>query len=141
VEQVEAFISPAPPHVPVITCYLEDDKQFNLYYVPLEIVIAINKLAGHEDYENSRESVFEILPFFKDIVRTLSEYIVNVKIDALDNETLLYSATLELKLDSIRIKRRMIPSHAIYLALLTNKPLYVKKELVERQDEMLDEEG
>ena len=37
----------------------------------------------------------------------------------------------------------MIPSHAIYLAMVSGKPIYVKEELVENEEAMraLEEEG
>ncbi len=134
VVSVESFITPAPPHVPVISCNLEDGRQFVLYYVPLEITIAINKLLGYGYLEDMhRESVFELLPTFDNIVRELDNTIERVVIDELDRETYLYTATLELRAGSVKIKRKMIPSHAIYLALLTNKPIYVDEELVEQQ--------
>jgi len=41
VEKVEAFVTPTLPHTTVIVCYLENGKQFVLYYVPIEIVMAI----------------------------------------------------------------------------------------------------
>jgi bifunctional DNase/RNase len=36
------------------------------------------------------------------------------------------------------MKIPMIPSHAIYLALITDKPVYVKKELVDKRDDLAD---
>ena len=133
VRRVEAFIMPTPPHVPVITCHLEDGRQFNLYYVPLEIVIAINRMQGG-DYDVDRESVFDILPALKDELTFLSRRIGNVYIDSIDYETMLYSATVEIKANGLTLRRRMIPSHAVFLALMFDKPIYVKDELVKYQE-------
>lgn len=136
VTKVEAFVLPTPPNVPVITCHLEDGRQFNLYYVPLEIVVAINKMQG-EGYEVERESVFDILPTLKgELLEVLSRRVVRVLIDGIDYNTMLYSATLELKVDGITLKRKMIPSHAVFLALISEKPIYVKEDLVKYQEYM-----
>jgi len=142
VEHVEAFVTPAPPHVPVISCHLENGKMFTLYYVPPDIVLAINKLqdSGYAE-PGDRESIFELLLSFNKILEELGSFVDRVIINELDRETYLYTATLELRLDSIRIRRRMIPSHAIYLALVSGKPIYVDERLVEEQERMERDEG
>jgi len=136
VVKIEAFLMPTPPYTPVISCHLEDGRQFNLYYVPYEIVIAINRIQG-EDYEVDRESLFDVLPMiageFKD---ALKSRVRAVYIDGLNRKTMLYSATMEIKVNGAIIKRKMIPSHAIYLALLTNSEVYVAEELVKHQEEL-----
>ena len=136
VERVEAFVLPTPPHVPVITCHLEDGRQFNLYYVPLEVVVAINRMQGGQ-YEVDRESVFDILPTLKDeLMGVLGKRIGRVYIDGIDFETMLYSATVEIRADGVTIKRKMIPSHAVFLALMSEKPIYVREDLVKYQEYM-----
>jgi len=136
VVKIEAFLMPTPPYTPVISCHLEDGRQFNLYYVPYEIVIAINRIQG-EDYEVDRESLFDVLPMiageFKDVLKSR---VRAVYIDGLNRKTMLYSATMEIKVNGAIIKRKMIPSHAIYLALLTNSEVYVAEELVKHQEEL-----
>ena len=136
VVKIEAFLMPTPPYTPVISCYLEDGRQFNLYYVPYEVVIAINRIQG-EDYDVDRESLFDILPMiageFKD---ALKARIKAVYIDGLNRRTMLYSATMEIKVNGAIIRRKMIPSHAIYLALLANTEVYVADELVKHQEKL-----
>ena len=136
VVKIEAFLMPTPPYTPVISCYLEDGRQFNLYYVPYEVVIAINRIQG-EDYDVDRESLFDILPMiageFKD---ALKARIKAVYIDGLNKRTMLYSATMEIKVNGAIIRRKMIPSHAIYLALLANTEVYVADELVKHQEKL-----
>lgn len=136
VTRVEAFILPTPPNVPVITCHLEDGRQFNLYYVPYEIVAAINRMQGG-GYDVDRESVFDILPTLKEeLLEVLGKRVVKVLIDGIDYETMLYSATLELKVDGLTLKKKMIPSHAVFLALISEKPIYVKEDLIKYQEYM-----
>ena len=134
VNEVEAFISPTPPHVPVLACHLEDGRSFYLYYVPVEIVIAINNMMGG-GYVVDRESLYDILMLFRDeIVNVMRKRIERVIVDEINPETLLYSATVEIRADGVLIKRKMVPSHAIYLALLAGKDIYVDKKLVDQQE-------
>jgi len=136
VVKIEAFLMPTPPYTPVISCHLEDGRQFNLYYVPYEIVIAINRIQG-EDYEVDRESLFDVLPMIAgELKDALKSRVRAVYIDGLNRKTMLYSATMEIKVNGAIIKRKMIPSHAIYLALLTNSEVYVAEELVKHQEEL-----
>lgn len=137
VVKIEAFLLPTPPYTPIITCHLEDGRQFNLYYVPYEVVIAINRMQG-EDYGVDRESLFDILPMitseFKD---ALKGRIRAVYVDYLNRETMLYTATMEINVNGTIIRKRMIPSHAIYLALITGSEIYVADELIKYQEEII----
>ncbi len=137
-EQVEAMVTPNPPHTAVIVLTLEDGRNFTLYGVPYEIVVAINKLQNPEEYAtyNTRESVFEVLLHFRDDLKPVASRLIRVVVDELDYNTGLYSAKAEFDLGGIVMRKRMIPSHAIYLALLFNKPIYVLKRLVDEQEEM-----
>jgi bifunctional DNase/RNase len=137
-EQVEALVAPNPPHTAVIVLTLEDGRSFTLYGVPYEIVVAINKLQNPEQYGsiNARESVFEILLHFRDELKRVGSRLIRVVVDELDYTTGLYSAKAEFDLGGIVLRKKMIPSHAIYLALLFDKPIYVVKRLVDEQEEM-----
>ena len=126
--------------IPKITCKLEDSRDFVLYHVPLEIVRAINKMKGmyEEDPKKLRQSLFDILPYFETALEQFRNVIEKVVIDELDEDTGLYTAKLYLDLDKVKMRIPMIPSHAIYLALITDKPIYVKKDLVDRSDDLAD---
>lgn len=144
VDKVDAFFYPVNG-VPVLVCYLEDGRQFTLWQIPPDIVISINKYKGVKEYENitsdQRDSIFDILINFEEFKESLTKYIEKVTIDDMIKEYNVYVATIELKFDGIIIHRRMIPSHAIYLALLANKPIYVKKGLVDEQERENQESG
>jgi len=139
VEKVDAFFYPTNS-VPVIVCYLEDGRQFVLFHVPAEIVISIRGLLDDKSfYErfqefHRRDTVYEILGSISEIKEILSKRIERVVIDDIIREYGVYVATIELKFDGIIIERKMIPSHAIYLAILSGKPIFVKKELVDEQE-------
>ena len=121
-------------YVGVINLFLENGKTFTMYYIPLEIVSALNQMENEEfaeEYIVKRESLFDLLPqleFFKDSVRRTVKRVI---IDSLDESSGLYTATLELTFDTVTIQKKMIPSHAIFLARIANKPIYVHKSLVE----------
>ena len=119
----------------VIHCQLEDGRSLSLYHVPYEIVIALNNLEQIEETAVVRASIFDILPqlaFFKE---GISKILHRVIIDKLDLNTGLYTATAEFRFGELIVKRNMIPSHAIYLATVAGKPIYVTEELVSRYGE------
>ncbi len=135
VNRVDAFVYPLDG-LPVMVCYLEDGREFNLFYVPIEIVIAINKIKKQYEEDSilsdKRETIFDILSFIPEVTEEISKHVNKVTIDDISGS--VYIATIELKFDGVIIQKRMIPSHAIYLALISNKPIYVKKSLVDEQE-------
>jgi bifunctional DNase/RNase len=129
--------TPGMPSIPVIVLELEDGREFTLYNVPYEIIVAINKLRTDERFQlGERESIFEVLVDFRDSMKGIGDIIEYVIIDEIDYRTSLYTAKVFFNLGGISITRRMIPSHAIFLALLYNKPIYVSKSLVDQQEEL-----
>jgi Uncharacterized conserved protein len=61
VNSVDAFFMPLHG-IPTIVCYLEDGRQFYLFSVPAEIVIAINKTKGNKEEEfGDKEKIYMIL--------------------------------------------------------------------------------
>jgi len=133
---VTAMVMPGVHPVPVIVLELEDGREFILYHVPLEIVRAINKLQSSEPGEmGDRESVFELMVDMRDLLSGLGERLEYVVIDEIDPQLSLYTAKAFFDLGGIGMKRRMIPSHAVFLALLFGKPIYVSKRLVDMQEE------
>ncbi len=142
VNEVEAFVLPTHPHIPVLECHLEDGRNFYLYYVPLEIVVAINNLRHGGKFISERESVYDILSFLKNDLRgALGKHLEKVIIDELNPQTMLYTATLEIKTNGALIKRKMVPSHAIFLALIAEKEIYVESRLVDQQEKLRKKEG
>lgn len=135
VVDVDAFIQYSDQVNPltVIHCSLEDGRHFNLYLVPLEIVIALNKIKGH-GIENNRETLFELLTIFEEI-GILRKRIEKVVVDEVNEETHLYTAKVYITGQGFTFTKRMIPSHAIFLALLIGAPVYVSKDLVDSQEE------
>ncbi|QGA54977.1 bifunctional nuclease family protein [Sulfolobus sp. E5-1-F] len=135
VNSVDAFFMPLHG-IPTIVCYLEDGRQFYLFSVPAEIVIAINKTKGNkeEEFSDKRENIYDIISFIPEIMEEFSKHIEKVVIDDMIRDTGVYVATVEFKFDGVIIQKRMIPSHAIFLAIISNKPIFVKKGLVDEQE-------
>lgn len=137
VERIDAFLTPSAPHVPVILCHLEGDRQFALYYVPYEIVAALNRtLNSAEGAPAQRESIFDLLSSFTSFLEDVRHTLMRVVINELNKETMLYTATAEFSVGGTIVRRRMIPSHAIFLAVISGKPIYVAESLVKHQEYM-----
>jgi len=117
----------------VLQCSLEDGRLFNLYLIPLEVVLAVNKIKGY-GFENDRETLFEVLTVF-DEIEVLRNKIEKVVVDEVDENTHLYTAKIYIKGDGFTVAKRMIPSHAIFLAYLVGAPIYISKELVDKQEQ------
>ncbi len=129
---LEEFIEIAALH-----CYLENNEIFTLYNVPLEIARAIEKLNNPVSEEqlnslnDSRESLYDVLLLLAPKLRELKNSIKKVVIDSYDANKGVYNASILMKIDGISLRKKMIPSHAIFISLLFNKPIYVTREVLE----------
>ena len=131
VVNVEALIKPLPPQIPTLVLYLEDGREFALYNVPYEIVKSINKLQGVKISEKPRETIFDLFTYFKGIRDELERIVEKVVVDELDEYAGLYTAKLYINLKAMKMIIPMVPSHAIYIALIVGKPIYVDESLLE----------
>lgn len=134
VSDLEEFIEIAALH-----CYLENNEIFTLYNVPFEIAKAIEKLNNplseeHLDLldeNDSRESVYDVLLLLAPKLRELKNSIKKVVIDSYDANKGVYKASIHMKINGISLQKKMIPSHAIFISLLFEKPIYITKEVLE----------
>ncbi|KSW11646.1 hypothetical protein CF15_02130 [Pyrodictium occultum] len=132
---VTAMVMPNPPHIPVIVLELEDGREFTLYNVPFEIVQALNRLEENSaPMQERRETVFDVLADLRSLIEELGRHLEQVVIDEIDYSTFLYTAKASFNLGGLYMIRRMVPSHAIFLARLFKKPIYVSKRLVDEQE-------
>jgi bifunctional DNase/RNase len=124
--------------VPVLELRLENGRRFLMSNVPPEIVEAIQVLNNRKDVPR-RQSIYILLmnnESFKDVVvRNIKEVII----DELDMRTGLYTASLVLEEDGFHLTLKMIPSHAVFLALLAGKPIYVREDLAAGAEEEEEE--
>ncbi|BEP18040.1 DUF151 domain-containing protein [Pyrofollis japonicus] len=140
---VSAMITPSMPNIPIIVLELEDGREFTLYNVPFEIVEALNKIERQKDEPSMpglRETIFDVLIDMKGFFEELGKRLEYVVIDEIDYNTYLYTAKASFNLGGIYMMRRMVPSHAIFLARLFEKPIYVSKRLVDEQESFEEEE-
>jgi len=138
VESVEAFFYPIHG-IPTMVLHLEDGREFKMVHIPPEIVLALNRLQGKRDYErylgnDKRENIYDIIAFSSEVKEQLNKIINRVVINDVIEELGVFIATLELKFDGVIIEKQLIPSHAVFLALVANRPIYVKKNLVDEQE-------
>lgn len=130
---VNVYMTPPPYQIPVLQCELEDGRNFSLYQIPVDVMLGIIRLKG-EDVYNERETLFELITLFREDFNVIRNKIEMIIIDELDKETNLYNAKIIIRGDGYKIMKKMVPSHAIYLAYLLEIPMYVKKELVDQQE-------
>jgi bifunctional DNase/RNase len=130
---VNVYMTPPPYQIPVLQCELEDGRSFSLYQIPVDVMLGIIRLKG-EDVYNERETLFELITLFREDFNVIRNKIEMIIIDELDKETNLYNAKIIIRGDGYKIMKKMVPSHAIYLAYLLEIPMYVKKELVDQQE-------
>jgi len=133
------YITPSPVQVPVLQCELEDGRIFTLYYIPMDVMMGIMRLRGEEEFINDRETFFEIIQLFKEDLRSLRDKIEMIVIDELNKETNLYTARIYIRGDGYKIVKKMVPSHALFLAYLLGVPAYVKSELIDEQEKNTSE--
>lgn len=117
-------------------CYLENNELFTLYNIPPEVAIAIEKLNNSTEDEkltevSDRGSIFDILLLLAPRLKELRNTVKKVVIDSYDISRGVYSASLHMRVDGITIQKRMIPSHAIFLSILLDKPVYVTEEVLD----------
>ncbi len=119
-----------------IICILEDGRTFFLERVPFDIVLALKRIHG-EEIPDDRERLVDILLSMPHVLNEIGKNLKRIIINELDEKTGVYSALAEFSDGEVTIRRKMVPSHAIFLAVLTNKPIYVRKKLVDEQEELI----
>ncbi len=141
VTDVEPFVTESEDFISgALTCYLERGGSFVLYYVPVEVARAIARLKALDEVielaNDFRDSIYELLIMMSPKLKELGNSIERVVIDGYNERNAAYSASLYLNADGIEVKYTLIPSHAIFLALLFNKPIYVTEDIVKISQEL-----
>lgn len=123
--------------ITVLELKLENGKTFIMSNVPLEIVEAINVFKNNINMPR-RQSLYIFLMGNEDFREAIVRNVKEVVIDELDSRTGLYTASLILEGDGFNLTLKMIPSHAVFIALLAQKPIYVREDLVVEEEEDLE---
>ncbi len=119
--------------IPRLACELEDGRVFYLERVPYDIVLFIKKQNG-EAIDDDRERFSDLLASMPEVLEALGRHVKRVLIEEFDEARGVYSAYVEFNDGNVTLRRKMVPSHAIFLALLVGKPIYVRRELVDAQE-------
>lgn len=117
---------------------LEDGRVFTMINIPSDVAEAISIHKGSSTPPR-RQSLFTFLLSNENFKDVLAKGLKRVVIDELDPTTGLYTASVDFEDEGVSITIKMIPSHAVYLALLSGKSIYVKKELVDQQEKLEEE--
>jgi bifunctional DNase/RNase len=138
---IETFLVPDNPSIPVMSLRLENGEDFYLYNIPYDIVEVINRIREDRFISPSEEraSIFDLLSQhddFKNMVKEDLEYIV---IDEFNPETMLFTASAYFSNGSARIVKKMIPSHAVFLAVIGDKPIFVLRSIVELEKKISED--
>ncbi len=120
-----------------IICRLEDGRIFVLERVPFDIILGLKRIRG-EEIGDDRERFVDILLSMPNVIEMLGKHLDRVIINEIDHETGVYSALAEFSDGEMIIRRKMVPSHAIFLAVLTGKPIFVRRGLVDEQEEYMN---
>ena len=109
---------------------LEDGGEFTLINIPYDVAEAI-KIYIDGSVPPRRQSIYTFLASHEDFKDMMRRTLKRVIIDEVDMNTGLYTATVEFEGSGVGLSIKMIPSQAVYLALITDKPIYVTRKLVE----------
>ena len=138
VTDLEGYIMPSQPPIPILVCNLENGKSFILYSVPYEVITALNEVKG----PTGRSSIFDLLvTFARELEESIGRKIKKVVIDTFDPGYMVYGASVYIDTGGATIVKKVIPSHAIFLAHLLNRPIYVTEELVTIQESIFEEKS
>lgn len=133
---VESYIASEDPLIPAIVLFLDNGEELELYNVPLEIAQYIAEGSSVRSAMNKeRATIFDLLWSHEDIINLLKEDIDSIVIDEYDEKTMLYSAKVIFKNGNVTLERKFVPSHAIFLALITGKDIYVADEVIRKKKE------
>lgn len=135
VDDVKVFAAQTGPVGVVIgmELYLEDGRTFTMYSIPLEVALTVRAFKESGEYP-TRKSVFDFLANYEPFKDAIARNLKRVVINEVDRNTGLYTATVEFEDDGFRTTIKMIPSHAVFLALLADAPIYVDDKLLALSD-------
>ncbi len=127
----------------ILELKLENNRIFRMSGISYDVAMEIKKYLALESnldiptINDPRFTIYDMLLEIPDLEKILHGTIKEVVIDYYDPEFSIYGASVILD-DAYTVMKKkllMIPSHAILLALLANRNVYVSKKLVDGQDD------
>ncbi|RLE51577.1 MAG: hypothetical protein DRJ20_01895 [Candidatus Methanomethylicota archaeon] len=128
----KVFIHPHYP-LPSLRCELENGKFFDMGAIPFDAAIAIERFANGVDITSDPRMVLAlILAEIPSVEGALRGAVEEVVIDDILRHTggYVYCANVKIKINGKTIRRVMVPSSAIVLALLSGADVYVNEKFV-----------
>ncbi|MGC9114996.1 MAG: bifunctional nuclease family protein [Fervidicoccaceae archaeon] len=133
---IESYLASEDPLIPAIVLFLDNGEELELYNVPLEIAQYVSEGNSFRTSMNGeRATIFDLIWSHEDIINLLKEDIESIIIDEYDEKSMLYSAKVVFRSGNVVLERRFVPSHAIFLALITGKEIYVSDEVIKKKKE------
>jgi len=129
------MINPNYP-LPSLRCTLENGEYFDMSAIPIDAAIAIERLANGVDLTSDPRMILAlVLAEIPAIESALKESIEEVIIDDIIRYgvSYVYCASVKIKINGKFIRRIMVPSSAIVLALLAGANVYVDEKFVSSQ--------
>ncbi|MCE4607590.1 MAG: DUF151 domain-containing protein [Caldisphaeraceae archaeon] len=118
---------------------LEDGRIFSLVNIPPDIAEAI-RIFNDGEIPPRRQSIFSFLMNHEEFKYLLGKTLKRIVIDELDMNNGLYTASVDFEAEGLNLSIKMIPSHAIYLAMISGKPIYVTKRLADMEEQNSERE-
>ena len=136
VEKISTSLFAGGEVSPRLILHLEDGRRFYLENVSYDIFVSIRRNLEEEGLDEERGMITDVIESVPEFITALSRSLKHVLIDGFNPDKGVYSATVEFVNGKFSTKRKMIPSHAIYLAILAGKPVYVSVQLVDEQERL-----
>ncbi len=127
VESIDAFLNELTLSG-VLICKTKRGK-LTLGNVPFETLKAIISIKNKKD-QRERGTILDFLAYFPSELKQLSKNVKSIMINEYQSDERVYNATIEIKKGNKTMQMKMIPSQAIYLALLLKKPVYIDRALL-----------
>lgn len=131
----------------VLILYTSDGRKINMYNIPLEIALELEKYSSNRETITSEEdldyryTIFDILMEMPSIEEIIKESIKEIYINGYDPENNAYYAEVVVNKNytGYSKKLKVIPSHALLLSIMGNIPLYIDSDLLTESTEDLDD--
>ncbi|MCE4625272.1 MAG: DUF151 domain-containing protein [Desulfurococcales archaeon] len=118
---------------------LEGGKHLTLVNIPPEIAVTIDRL-NRGEAPPERQSLYDILANNEKFREVFYDILDKVIVDEINISSGLYSAKAVFRSEGLTLQVKMIPSHAIFLALVLDKPIYVAENLVKLEEEEFEDD-
>jgi len=136
VEKISTSLFAGREVSPRLILHLEDGRRFYLENVSYDIFVSIKRNLEEEGLDEERGMITDVIESVPEFITALGRNLKHVLIDGFNPDKGVYSATVEFVNGKFSTKRKMVPSHAIYLAILAGKPIYVSEQLVDEQERL-----